>query len=127
MATDRDLASWIRRQLARNEWNAADLSRRLGMSPGRISEWLTGKRRPSTASCRRLADAFNVDPDYVLALAGHRVPDEPLPPDDPRSRIIALVKRVQMTPQQADGLEAMLIAWLESPIAAETNGAPDGT
>ena len=88
MATDRDLASWIRRQLARNEWNAADLSRRLGISPGRVSEWLSGKRRPNP-SRRRLADVFNVDPDDVLALVGHRVPDEPLPPDDPRSRIIA--------------------------------------
>lgn len=121
MATDPNFASWMRSQLKRNDWTAADLARRVSISPGRISEWLSGKRQPSSASCLRLADAFGADPDYVLALAGHRTPAEPLPPDDPRSRIIALVKRVQMTPQQAEGLEAMLRVWLEAPFDPEPN------
>ncbi|HKG29549.1 MAG TPA: helix-turn-helix transcriptional regulator [Thermomicrobiales bacterium] len=127
MSVGDDFPSWLKRQLHRREWSAAELARRMGVSPARVSEWLAGKYLPNPASCLRLADALNVEPDDVLARAGHREPTEPLAPDDSRSRIIALVKRVQMTPQQADGLEAMLMAWLESPIAAEIDGAPDET
>jgi transcriptional regulator with XRE-family HTH domain len=117
----------MRSQLTRNEWTAADLARRTGISPSRISEWLAGKRRPSSESCLKLADAFNADPDYVLALAGHREPAEPLAPDDARSRIIALVKRVQMSRSQAEGLEAMLTAWLELQRSGQPNGTPNGS
>ena len=62
MATDRDLASWIRRQLARNEWNAADLSRRLASPQGASASGCLASGG-LTESCRRLADVFNVDPD----------------------------------------------------------------
>lgn len=116
------IAAWIRRQLARHDWTAADLSRRLGVGSGRISEWISGKRVPNPESCLKLAEAFGADPDEVLALAGHRLPTRPLRPDDPKARIIALVKRVPMSPQQAAGLEAMLRAWLE---AGPNGGAGD--
>ena len=126
MATDRDLASWMRRQLARNEWTAADLSRRVGMSAGRISEWLSGKRQPNPASCLRIADAFNADPDYVLALAGHRLqPAEPQP-DDTRAELIAMLNRVQLTPDRLAGLEGTLRAWLELDRAGRTREAGNG-
>jgi transcriptional regulator with XRE-family HTH domain len=124
---DEDIGSWIRRQMVRREWSAADLSRRMGASSGRISEWMSGKRRPSPESCLRLADAFGVDPDVVLTLAGHRVATEPLPPDDTKSRIIDLVRRVNLSQSQAEGLEAMLTAWLELQRSGQINGSPNGT
>jgi transcriptional regulator with XRE-family HTH domain len=113
MATESDIAAWIGRQLERREWSAADLARRTGIGSGRISEWMTGKRRPSPASCLRLADVFVVDPDDVLALAGHREASSPLPADEPRTRIANLVRRVNLTPDRAAGLEATLLAWIE--------------
>ena len=111
---DEDLSTWIRRQMARRGWKAADLSRQMGVGSGRISEWLNRQRRPSPESCIKLADVFGADPDDVLALAGHREPLEPLDIDDPKRRIIALVRKVRMTPSQANGLEAMLRSWLET-------------
>jgi transcriptional regulator with XRE-family HTH domain len=123
VATDRDLASWMRRQLARNEWTAADLARRVGMSAGRISEWLSGKRQPNPASCLRIADAFNADPDYVLALAGHRIPPPEPQPDDPRTDLIAMLNRVQLTPDRLAGLEGTLRAWIELDRSAQTRDA----
>ena len=123
MASDRDIRSWIQRELDRREWTAADLARHMGVGTGRLSEWMTGRRRPSPESCLRLADALNADPDDVLALAGHRPAMGPLTADDPKRRIISLVRRVRMTPQQAAGLEAMLTAWLEAERAERgTNG-----
>ena len=127
MERDEELGAWIRRQLARRQWSAAQLSRQTGVSPGPISEWISGKRRPNPESCLRLADAFNVDPDFVLALAGHRIPEEPLPPDDTRTRIIALVKRVNMSADRAGALEAVLTAWIEFDRAqTQINEADDG-
>jgi transcriptional regulator with XRE-family HTH domain len=98
----------------------------MGVSPARVSEWLGGKYLPSPASCLRLADALGVDPDAVLTLAGHRVATEPLPADEAKSRIIELLKRLRLSASQADGLEAMLTAWLESQRAVERNGTRNG-
>jgi transcriptional regulator with XRE-family HTH domain len=127
LKAEESIGAWIRRQMTRREWSAAELSRRMDVSSGRISEWISGKRIPSSASCLRLADVFDVDPDVVLTLAGHRVATTPLPPDDTKSRIIDLVRRVRMTRSQAEGLEAMLTAWLELERSGQPNGAPNGT
>ena len=125
MDRSEDLGAWMRRQLARREWNAAELARRSGIGSGRISEWMTGKNRPNPESCLRLADVFNVDPDIVLTLAGHRVATSPLPADDAKTRIIELVRRAPMTESQAAGLEAMLTAWIDAErSSAKPNGAP---
>lgn len=109
--------------MARRAWNSAQLARRMGVSSGRVSRWLNGIDRPSSASAIKLADVFGADPDDVLALAGHREPPEPLAPDDPKRRIIELVRRTALTPTQARGLEAMLRAWLEG----QNNGTENGS
>lgn len=123
MAEAEDIASWMRRQLARRDWRPADLARASGIGSGRISEWMSGERTPSSASCIKLADVFGADPDDVLALAGHREPSEPIEPDDPKRRIIELVRRTTLTPTQARGLEAMLRAWLDG----QDNGSEDAS
>ena len=109
MATDRDIATWIRRQLERREWSPADLTRHLGVGTGRVSEWLSGKRRPSPASCLKLADVFDADPDVVLALAGHR---PPTPSSDPWREVKALLDRARPEPDRVLGLEGLLRGWI---------------
>lgn len=110
---------WVRQQLRRREWNDAEFARRLNTSSGTVSHWMTGKRQPSTRSCDRIADLFGANLDLVLTLAGHRVPDTPIQPDDPKKRLHDLIDRVRLTPTQSRGLEAMLISWLEP----EPNGS----
>jgi len=112
MGTESAIGDWIRHELAHREWSAADLARRLGVSSGRISEWSSGRYTPSPASCLRLAEVFVADPDQVLALAGHRA--APPPPEDAKARLITLIQRVDMTPTQIAGLEAMLTAWADA-------------
>lgn len=121
MGTDSAIGAWIRNELAHRDWTAADLARRLGMSSGRISEWSSGRYTPSPASCLRLAEVFAADPDQVLALAGHRA--APPAPEDAKARLIALIQRVEMTPTQIAGLEAMLTAWADATRTPLT--APD--
>ncbi len=113
MGTESAIGAWIRDELAHRDWTAADLARRLGMSSGRISEWSSGRYTPSPASCLRLAEVFAADPDQVLARAGHRA--APPAPEDAKARLIALIQRVEMSPTQIAGLEAMLTAWADAP------------
>jgi hypothetical protein len=87
---------------------------------------VNGKRRPSSGSCLRLADAFNADPDLVLTIAGHRLATVPLRADDRRAQLIAMLNRVKLTPDRLAGLEAQLQVWLENDRAestAATNGS----
>lgn len=113
MANERGIGAWIARQLERREWTAAELSRRLGVSSGRVSEWTTGKSRPTSASCLRLADVFDADPDEVLALAGHRVALAPIDPDEARGRVVALLRRVDLDRHgRAEQLETLLRGWI---------------
>lgn len=120
MSTE-DLAEWLRRQLARREWRAADLSRESGIATSRISDWLNRKRLPSPESCFRLAEALNVDPDDVLALAGHRVPTRPLPPDDPRTEIWAKLNRINPLPDRLKTIDLILDTYLETDRGSQKN------
>ena len=122
MEQQRTRGGWIREELAHRGWSGADLARRLGVSSGRVSEWSSGRYTPSPASCLRLAEVFAADADAVLALAGHRV--APPVPDDAKARLLRLIERVEMSPTQIAGLEAMLTAWAETERATEEDDAP---
>lgn len=58
------------------------------------------------------------EPDRVLALAGHRA--APPAPEDAKARRIALFQRVEMSPTQIAGLEAMLTAWADRRASTPT-------
>lgn len=88
--------AWLGRQLLRREWSQADLARATGISSGRISEWVRGTRLPNSESAIRLADALHEDPDYVLALSGHR--PAALTDDDPEiAAVVATVRKIRWT------------------------------
>ena len=104
---------WLRGQLRRRGWNAAELARRVQVPSGTISRWMTGERQPSSRSCDLLADVLGVDLDLVLTLAGHRPGSEAPAPDDQRAVIVALLERINLTPDRAAGLLGTLTSWLE--------------
>jgi transcriptional regulator with XRE-family HTH domain len=104
---------WLRAQLRRRGWNAAELARRLHVPSGTISRWMTGERQPSSRSCDLLADVLGADLDFVLTLAGHRPGPELDAPDDQRATLIALLERINLTPDRAAGLQGTLTSWLE--------------
>lgn len=99
--------TWLAQQLKRNEWTQADLARKSHLSQGRISDWLNNKRRPSPASCDKLADALNVAVDDVLTMAGHRPKSDG--DDDPQAAaMIALIRKTRWTEERAEPVRAML-------------------
>lgn len=42
--------------MLRRQWTQADFAREVGVSTGRLSEWISGKHQPSTKSLQRIAD-----------------------------------------------------------------------
>jgi len=119
-------SAWVRQQLRRRQWNDAELARQLDMPSGTVSRWMRGERQPSTRSCDLIADVFGVDVDLVLTLAGHRPQPGVAQPDDPRTELIAMLNRVQLTPDRLAGLEGTLRAWLEIDRATRTREVSNG-
>jgi transcriptional regulator with XRE-family HTH domain len=106
-------ATWLRRQLNRNEWTQADFARRMDVSTGRISEWTTGKRVPNPKSCELIADVLGADIDLVLRVAGHRPNVESIDPDDPRVILHGMIDRVVWTEDRLDSITAQLDTMLK--------------
>lgn len=60
------LVSRINEALRRNEMSKAELSRRTGISPSSLSEYLSGKYEPKQDKIYLISKALNVDPVWLL-------------------------------------------------------------
>jgi len=93
-----DFPDWLKRQFSRRDWTQADAARAIGVSSGRVSEWVNGKRPPSVESLERIADALHIDVETVLRKAGHLPEVETV--DEFAEEIMGLVKRIHWTPER---------------------------
>jgi transcriptional regulator with XRE-family HTH domain len=121
VSREKDFAAWLKRQLDRREWTAAELARRIEVSPTSVSRWVNGREVPSSNNARRIADAFYLEQDDVLTLAGHRDQDRPISPDDPLSRLIRKLKRVTLNRDRENLLDQILDAYLETDRDSQDN------
>lgn len=108
MANTETFPQWLQRQLDRREWRQVDLARRADVSGTSVSHYLNGNRIPDPMTCDRIADALAVDRDLVLALAGHRPPDQPLDPDDPITILLGAAKKIRWTPERLESILVVL-------------------
>lgn len=116
---EKAFAAWLERQLARREWTLADFARRLGIAPSIPSRWLSVRgRRPSPASCDLIADAFGMDVDEVLTLAGHRPRQAKLVDDDPRRAELATKLARAVLSDERYWVLATLLDGMRSPPAS---------
>lgn len=90
-------AMWFRGLLDDRDVTQAEAARRLNISTGRISEWLSGKMIPSAASCVRIAKVFKVDEDEVLVAAGRRTADPHYDPDSAESQLLPYIRAIDWT------------------------------
>lgn len=92
----------------RRDWRQVDLAKRADISTTSVSHYLNGNRIPDPVTCDRIADALAVDRDLVLALAGHRPPDQPIDPNDPVTAILGAAKKVRWTPERLESILVVL-------------------
>lgn len=94
LVTEHDLVTFLEQELRRREWSSADFARRMGVSTGSVSMWMTRKRTPGPKSIERMADVLYADPDLLLSLAGHRPAIYEVDPDSREARAAHLVTRI---------------------------------
>jgi transcriptional regulator with XRE-family HTH domain len=108
-----DFSGWFRERLRRRQWSQAEFSRRSQIAASTINAWFKGERTPDPESCEKIADALGIGRDEVLAVAGHREPDEPIAPDDPRRDIIARVRKIKWNQERTETILDILDRWLK--------------
>jgi len=106
--------SWLQRQLDRREWKQSDFARRAKVSTSAVSYYISGARLPDPITCDRIADVLDADRDLVLALAGHRPPDQPLDPDDPITILLGAARKVRWTPERLESILVVLRMYAET-------------
>lgn len=72
--SENSLGPWLGQKLYQHRMTQTELASRVGVNQTQISSYLKGKRRPSSETCKRLAEALSVPVDEVLIVAGHRPP-----------------------------------------------------
>lgn len=61
---------WLLNELDARRWSMRELARQTGVSESTISRIVSGKRNPSSALCRRMAQVLRVPPELVFREAG---------------------------------------------------------
>lgn len=61
----------VRSALVARDWHDADLARRLDWKSGRLSNYMTGSRRPDALAIMAIADVLGIDHDRLLQAAGY--------------------------------------------------------
>jgi len=52
-----------------------DVAMLMGLSPGSVAQWESGRAMPTAAHLRMLCDTFRVSPEYLLGMQGARATD----------------------------------------------------
>jgi transcriptional regulator with XRE-family HTH domain len=121
--TDKRFADWLREELRRREWSQSDFARRADVYDSVVSKWLSGTR-PSVELVDRVADVLGADLVPLLVMTGY-LPEGVLgqPEADPeRARLLAKLRRVQLTGERALLLDGLLDVMLR----ADRNGRESG-
>ncbi len=110
MAMRDDFISFLKDLMRRRKRLPSQLAADLGISHATVNRWLSRDDRPSTSSCRRLAQYSGVPLEKVPAAAGH-IPDisETTPAEWPEFREYAKQK-------YPDELDEDLITMIEDLI-----------
>lgn len=91
------LDDFLRQAMKERAWSIPRLAEACDVNPGLVARWVSKNARyrvtPGPASCKKIAAALGLDPDYVLELAGHREHTRPREPveadtDDPVDQAI---------------------------------------
>ena len=92
------LPEWLLEKMEEKGMNAAELSRRSGISAPQITRLLSGQRGVSEVSLRAISEALNIPPEVAFRVAGF------LPPLPERTQQIEQLVYLfnKMDPRQRD-------------------------
>ena len=68
---EKTLPEWLLEKMEEKGMNAADLSRKSGISAQQISRLLSGQRGVSEVSLRAISEALNIPPEEAFRVGGY--------------------------------------------------------
>ena len=98
-----DLADFIAQQMAERGLSLRALAMYSGISVSTLSVIVRRQRQASPATCRKLADYFGVDEDYLVRLNEHRTLGQVLRrafPGSSEAKIVYLVRVLQQAERE---------------------------
>ena len=98
-----DLADFIAQQMAERDLSLRVLAMYSGIGRSTLSAIVRRKRQASPATCRKLADYFGVDEDYLLKLSERRTLNQVLRrvfPGSSEAKIDYLVRVLQQAERE---------------------------
>lgn len=123
---DTQFRDWLLEEMRLRKWNQAEVARRTGILPSVISRWMNKDWLPDATSCFKLSQAFNVDFNMVLRLAGHN-PVEPPVATGQHERLMGMVKALDLTDaSRVSTLDGILRMWLEADEEKKRREQPAG-
>lgn len=94
-------ANWLKRRIEERGLSLRAASTYSGLSPTTIHRLVTEpERTPDPETCHKLAQFFKVDPDYVLAMAGHRIAQVPPERRDYSPEVLQLMDTIASLPPE---------------------------
>lgn len=111
------LTEWLRAELARRHWTQKRLAEAVGVSGGRMSDWIAGKTQPAPESCERIADALDADADFVLRLAGYRRLRLHEDEDERLVMLVSMLRRIRLSDERYRLLRGNLQEMLATDVA----------
>lgn len=69
-------SEWLRKQMAVSKTRQRHLAARIDVSATAVSKWRDGTNIPGSVSLVKLAEIFQVDPVWLMQLAGVPLPDK---------------------------------------------------
>jgi len=102
---EKDFVTWVMEELEERGWSYSELARRAGVSASTISMVISGKRSPGWELCAGIAQAFNLSPLRVFALAGLMVPLPGLDKDATVEQVVQIMRA--LSPEQREEILAL--------------------
>lgn len=105
----RTIPELLSEALARRKLSERALSQYLGVSSNAVNAWRRGLRTPDPESCQRIASYLGLPLEDVLRAAGHPAPASEPTPDPPwLSSLVAEMRSIRLTPEEAEVLGVTL-------------------
>jgi transcriptional regulator with XRE-family HTH domain len=102
---DNKLADLLNSEMATRGWSQSDLARKSGLNRAVINKILSGNTKPTTETCRSLAEGLDLPIEQIYRAAGILPPK---PKEDPLVDIIAfLAKKLPTTADKEEAIKHM--------------------
>lgn len=103
---------WLEEELSKRGWTKADFARKAGIRYASLSRVMSGSRGIGPDMCIAIAEALNLQADYVFRMAGLLPPDAGESQDPEIQEILGILGT--MAPEERERILRMIRAYADT-------------